>query len=167
MEGRAKRVKRRSTHARSNAFLWSRTGLIATSWHLPPSANHFVTQLLAAARGVASGTCQTVGHEPARAETASERRKDRWFWHRGEGGGPRRVATIASQGTTILGVADALIYGVDLATRPACPPRYVRLLDVEPALMGLSLVLAAAGAGLAALLFGRRRLIDRLGRAGI
>jgi len=23
-------------------------------------------------------------------------------------------------------VADALIYGVDLATRPACPPRYVR-----------------------------------------
>jgi hypothetical protein len=33
--------------------------------------------------------------------------------------------------------------------------------------MGPSLVLAAAGAGLAALLFGRRRLIDRLGRAGI
>jgi len=104
---------------------------------------------------------------PRGAETASERRKDRWFWHRGEGGGPRRVATIASRVTTILGVADALIYGVDLATRPACPPRYVRLLDVEPALMGLSLVLVAAGAGLATLLFGRRRLIDRLGRAGI
>jgi hypothetical protein len=79
----------------------------------------------------------------------------------------KRVAIIASRLTIILGLGSAAIYSLDLATRPACPPHYVRLIDVEPALLGLSLILAIFGAGLLARLQGRRRPVDRLGGPGI
>src|SRR5882672_4437376 len=95
-------------------------------------------------------------------ETAGEPRNKRWFPQR-DGGLPRRVATLASRLTSALGVIDAVIYGFDLATRPACPPNYVRLIDVEPVLLALSVILAVFGAGLMVLL-GRRR---PMGRAGI
>jgi hypothetical protein len=56
-----------------------------------------------------------------------------------------RAGTIA-RAALIAGVVGAVLAGIDLATRPACPDNYVRLVDFELVLPVLAAIGAAAGA---------------------
>lgn len=55
----------------------------------------------------------------------------------------RRTAAVAAA----LGVVACVEWAVDIGTRPPCPERYVRLIDVEPILLVISAVLTTLAGG--------------------
>jgi len=83
--------------------------------------------------------------------------------------GPTRpkasIAKASALAASVLSFAATITWTVELATRPPCPPGYVRLVDLDPAARVMSgmLVLVSVGVLLSSLRYRRVRALAVLG----
>jgi uncharacterized membrane protein len=59
------------------------------------------------------------------------------------------LAGLTGRGAFLLGAIGTVLLAIDLATRPACPERYVRLIDIEAGAPVVSVLVAILGVAVA------------------
>ena len=91
-------------------------------------------------------------------------RPDRSESRRGPAHRKVSIAACSALAASGLSFATATAWEVEMATRPSCPPGYVRLLDLDPVARLISGMLAVVSVVvlLASLRYGRRRLLTTI-----